>query len=328
MINLFLRVVVVTCIVPGILTACKEQELSLVGQLMSDRVELVAESNEPITAIPVHEGDQLQQGDTVLVQFPTRIELRIEEMRAGLGGLEALLAEQINGPRVETIEAARLTLGDAEDEAAFRAAELERLNRLRERNLTSVESVDLANRQRDAADAAVALAAVRLKELENGTRPEQIEQTRQKIEQTRVQQQALELDLQRLTVRAPVAGVVDSLPFEVGERPRIGGVVAVMLTGSQPLARVYVPEPLRLQLKVGDSVSLSVDGLRDNLVGRVIRIASEASFTPYFALTEQERGRLSYIAEIALPELAQRLPEGLPVQVLLNLSVIPSVNLP
>ncbi len=41
-----------------------------------------------------------------------------------------------------------------------------------------------------------------------------------------------------------MAGVLDTLPFEVGERPGPGDVVAVLLTGEQPYARVYVPERL------------------------------------------------------------------------------------
>jgi len=45
-------------------------------------------------------------------------------------------------------------------------------------------------------------------------------------------------------------------------------------------------------------------------------VSSEASFTPYAALTEQDRGRLVFVAEIDLEgEAAAELPAGVPVQV-------------
>jgi HlyD family secretion protein len=45
-------------------------------------------------------------------------------------------------------------------------------------------------------------------------------------------------------------------------------------------------------------------------------VASEAAFTPYFALTERDRGHLAYLAEIDLVgETARELPTGLPVEV-------------
>ena len=44
--------------------------------------------------------------------------------------------------------------------------------------------------------------------------------------------------------------------------------------------------------------------------------AADAAFTPYFALSQHDRSRLSYVAEIDLTgEETERLPVGIPVQV-------------
>ena len=92
-------------------------------------------------------------------------------------------------------------------------------------------------------------------------------------------------------------------------------MLAVLLSGEQPYARVYVPENLRVNIRPGDSASVYVDGIETPFQGRVRRIASEATFTPYFSLTERDRGRLSYLAEITLQTDADRLPDGVPVEV-------------
>ncbi len=298
------------------LAGCEEPPLQAYGQLESDRVEVVAESNEPIVEIASLEGDALAAGALILRQDTARLDIRIREGQANIARIEAQLEEQVNGPRIETIEATRASLLEAEIERDFRERELNRLTGLRERNLTSEESVDQARNLLESAGARIEIVSARLAELEAGTRPEQIEQTRGLLGQAGAQLDSLKLDRERLHVAAPVDGVVDTLPFEVGERPRPGDVVAVLLTGDQPYARVYIPEPLRAGLRVGSTMRIAVDGIEQPLTGTIRRIAAEASFTPYFALTERDRGRLSFLAEVRMPDLPERLPEGLPVQAL------------
>ena len=56
--------------------------------------------------------------------------------------------------------------------------------------------------------------------------------------------------------------------------------------------------------------------MRGPVAPRLRSVASEASFTPYHALTERDRGRLVFVAEIDLDgDGAQALPTGVPVQV-------------
>lgn len=296
------------------LVSCEEAPLQAVGMLQSDRLELLVEYAEPIESIVVREGDRVQAGDIVLTQNSERMHLRLREAEANVARISALLAEQEAGPRVETIAAARASLSEARIEQEFRSTELDRLRGLRSQNLTSVESVDTARKLLASAGARVELATAQLNELLAGTRLEQLEQTRQMLAQAEAQQAQLALNVERHTIRAPVAGVIDSLPLESGERPGVNSLVAVLLAGEQPLARVYIPEPMRVQIAPGDRVTVHIDGLEEALTGRVRNVASEASFTPYFALTERDRSRLSYLAEIELPSLAERLPDGVPVQ--------------
>lgn len=298
------------------LGACEEDVLQAVGQLESDRLEIVAESSEPIVEIPVTEGEELAAGQLLLRQDTSRLEIRRREAEAAIANLEARLREQRNGPREETIAAMAASLQEAEAEADYRRRELDRLQGLVSRNLTSRESVDLAAMQLQTAQSRIARIRAQLDELQAGTRSEQLEQTEARLSQARAQLDSIEFDLGRLNIETALPGRVDSLPFDVGERPRVGDVVAVLLTGTQSHARVYIPEPLRAGLEPGDALQVHVDGLDAPLSGRIRRIAAEASFTPYFALTERDRSRLAYVAEVTLPDTEPRLPEGLPVQIL------------
>jgi HlyD family secretion protein len=93
-------------------------------------------------------------------------------------------------------------------------------------------------------------------------------------------------------------------------------VVAVLLADEAPYARVYVPEAARVAVRTGSDATVWVDGLAGELRGRVRTVAAEPSFTPFYALTERDRGRLVYVAEIDLLDARARdLPAGVPLQV-------------
>ena len=298
-----------------LLTGCDELPLQALGQLESDRIELVAEVFESILSINVLEGEQLAAGSLILQQDTSRVEIRIAEARANIVRIEALLAEQVSGPRTETIDTVKASLNEAEIDRVFRQRDLNRLLGLREQNLTSIESVDTAEKYVELARARIEIVQAQLAELEAGTRQEQIAQTNGLLQQARAQLASLELDRQRHSITAPVDAVVDSLPFEIGERPRQGAVIAVLLGGEQPYARLYIPASVRMQIRPGSTLQVHIDGIDSPLTGTVRRISAEPSFTPYFALTERDRGRLSYVAEVTLPATVNRLPDGVPVQV-------------
>ena len=94
-----------------------------------------------------------------------------------------------------------------------------------------------------------------------------------------------------------------------------GQPVMVLLSGEQPYARVFVPETVRVRVAPGASARVFVDGLDESLEGRVRWVASEPAFTPYYALTEHDRGRLSYMSKIDILDAPERLPDGVPVEV-------------
>ena len=145
------------------------------------------------------------------------------------------------------------------------------------------------------------------------TSPELVDKASSAWIQARADEQKARLTIERLTIRANKAGRVDSLPFEEGELPPVGSVLAVLLVGEAPYARLYVPELLRSDMAVGDAVQVEVDGRDSDYQGKVRRIASDASFTPFYALSQHDRSRLVYVAEVTLND-ASDLPAGLPVE--------------
>ncbi len=287
----------------------------IVGELASDRIELTAEFAEPITEILVAEGEVVSAGQVLMRQDASRADARLAEADAALAQAQARLDELVRGPRSEQISAARANVEGAKDELAFRRSDYARVQEIFDKNLASDEFLDRAKAALDAAQSNDKLRRAQLQELLTGTTVEELAQAENVVKQAAARRDLLAVDVKRHDITAPVDGLVDSRLFELGERPTPGQPTLIMLPGEQPHARVYIPEHLRVRVGVGMPAVIYVDGLENGIDGRVRWVASEAAFTPYYALTERDRGHLTYLAKIDIDEERDRLPDGVPVEV-------------
>jgi HlyD family secretion protein len=240
---------------------------------------------------------------------------KLAELNAAVEQHRARLAELKRGPRSEQIDQARANLDGAERELRFRETELQRIRDVKERGLASAEALDMAIAANDAAAANVSLRRAQLEEQLAGTTVEELIQAEQLLIQAEARRDATALDVERHTIVAPVDGIADTRLFEAGERPLAGQPVFILLADAQAHARVFVPESMRVSVTPGMAASIHVDGLDAPLKGRVRWVASDPVFTPYYALTERDRKRLSYMAKIDIVDTRDRLPDGVPVEV-------------
>lgn len=300
------------------LSACAggDDPQDVLGTLERDRLELIAESNERLVELFVEEGDRVTAGAPLARQEAGAMEPRLAQSRASLAEAERRLGDLVEGPRSREIDEARATLKGAESTLTTERREYQRVADLVERKLLSASDLDQARARRDAAQAARDEARARLRLLEEGTRPEQLAQARAAVDRAKAAVAELMVSAERYNVRAPRPGLIEALPYEVGERPPVGAPLVIMLADGAPYARVHVPEPLRVAFAAGTAVEVRIDGVTDPLPGTVRYVSSQASFTPYNSLTQKDRSRLAYLAEITLEgDAASNLPAGVPVQV-------------
>ncbi|MBI5461392.1 MAG: HlyD family efflux transporter periplasmic adaptor subunit [Gammaproteobacteria bacterium] len=294
------------------------EDIQAVGTLEWTRIEVAAQLAEPISAWEAPEGQPVAAGQALLRLDARRQQARVDAAQAARAQAAARLAELERGTRSERIAQARARLTGSERQLDFQQRELARVEALLTRKLIAPDRVDQTRTARDAATAERDAARATLDELQQGATTEEREQVRQALAAADAELAAARLDLEHTRVVAPVAGRLDELPFKVGERPPVGGVVAVILTGARPYARVYVPETIRARLHPGSTATISVDGIDTPFTGTLRKISADPSFTPYFALTEHDRGRLSFVAEIDVDVDTdtghQELPAGVPAQ--------------
>jgi HlyD family secretion protein len=221
----------------------------------------------------------------VLVESPVKLGQRVE-------------ADQVVVRLDSEVAAAEQRAGEASVAAAQAAAtdaerEFDRVQSLSERRVASAQELDRATRQRDEARATLAEREARLAQARR--------------------------HLADLELRAHRAGIVDQLPFEVGERVPAGAVVAVVQTDDKPWVRVWLPAAATARLTPEARAAVTVEGLPSTFHGTIADVGREPEFTPHYALTERESSHLVYQARILLADAPADLRPGLPAQVTLTL---------
>lgn len=310
-----MRRLLLSALLLAALTGCADADKPLLGTLEWDRVSLPAEASEVLLRVAVAEGERVEAGQLLLELDPRRQDARIAQARAEVEQAAAHLAELSNGARSETIDAARADLARNRAELTDAERSFSRIAELYQRQQVAIAELDRARAARDQASAATRSAEAQLRELTNGTRPEQLEQAAAALEAARGNLAQLQVGREHLSLRAPRSGLVDALHFKVGDQPPAGAELVSLLVGEQPYARVFIPASIRAQVSVGDLMRVFVEGVEQPFQARVRSIRSEAAFTPYYALTGDDASRLMYRAELVLQgEAARQLPAGLPLR--------------
>ncbi len=196
------------------------------------------------------------------------------------------------------LAASEAALAAAEAQQAQAQREFTRIEGLQRARVSSRQELDRAQRARDEAVALVAERTAR------------VVQTQKRLAD--------------LTLRSWGGGMVDELPFEVGERTSAGSVVAVVLADQAPYVRVWLPARVASKVELGNRARVEVEGIDGTLAGVVEKIARESDFTPHFALTERESAHLVYETRIRLQDAPRGLRPGLPARVEVTASASPN----
>ncbi|WP_299692731.1 HlyD family efflux transporter periplasmic adaptor subunit [uncultured Vibrio sp.] len=301
---------VLTC-----LSACSDDKPQALGTLERDRITFTATANEIIRQLPVKEGSTVTQGQVLVELDKKNQQAVLANARAESAKAQAYLLKLSNGERIEDIAAAKAHVDSAMAQLLDAKKSYLRIAELVEKRLASPADLDSALARRDSAQGDLGSAKDELAKLTAGSRSEDIEQAKASLMAAKANALLQQQKLGELTIVATRNGVLDNLPYHLGERVPVNSTVAIMQADSVPYARVYVPVDHRVNFVPGKRVKVHVDGVDAPFSGKVRWVATEPSFTPYYALTEQERSRLMYLAEIDLTDDARQLPSGVPAQV-------------
>ncbi len=309
---------VVLILISLVITACSDSNEGVaLGTLERERVIHPATTNEILIDLPVSAGQLVEKGQ-VIAKFDAELQQAIvAKAQAQLAQATAFLEKTLNGARPEEVAGASAKVAAANAAYTQSEANFRRAKTLVKDKLASQETLDSATAARDETFANLESAKQNLNELTNGSRVEDINSAKAQVQAAEAELKVQQKYLSDLTIKAMRAGRVDNLPWHVGERVTKGSPVVIIQANSAPYARVYIPEPYRAKLNQGMTLTVRVDGIDKDIQGELTWIASEPAFTPFYALNQEERARLMYLAEVTLPVSENNLPTGVPAQVIM-----------
>jgi len=229
------------------------------------------------------EGDTVHRADTIAV---------LEQP-----GLDALISQRQAQAEAAAARTAEIVAAVADSQRA--ANDLRRAGPLRVSGIISIQ-------QYENLEAAAAAAAARLQAVRAATRDSAA---------ARAGLRAAEAIREQLTVIAPDDGVVLTRFADAGEAVSAGMPIISLGLVHRPWIRAYVGDRFIARLKVGQPITVRLDGYDRSFAGRVVEIGSRAEFTPRAALTERERADIVFGIKVELDsqDLGGRLKAGMPV---------------
>lgn len=126
----------------------------------------------------------------------------------------------------------------------------------------------------------------------------------------------LDTQIAKLTVTAPMDGVVLTRNVEVGEFVQPGATAFVLGQLSNLTITVFVPEDRFGELKIGQSATVSVDSFPGvTFTATVVQIADKAEFTPRNVQTVEGRSSTVFAIKLSISNTDGKLKIGMPADV-------------
>lgn len=223
---------------------------------------------------------------------------------------EALVMSQVTGQQVE---AARANLAAAEAELAGAQRQLALLIAIRDNPVALITQANAAESAYKQAEAAVLVAEAELAAVRAGPMPEEVAIAEAKVQQAEAALARVQVQLDKLKLKAPRDGIITERPANLGELATPGTTLMNLGDLDQVTLTVFIPETQIGRVKVGQTARIEVDAHPDEIFeGCVTFTAPEAEFTPKNVQTEEERVNLVFAVKISLDNPGHRLKPGMP----------------
>ncbi|MEM6853305.1 MAG: efflux RND transporter periplasmic adaptor subunit [Planctomycetota bacterium] len=264
------------------------------------------ERSAELVEVLVEEGGAVEAGQTLARLDTRQLEAQKQSLVAERDAAQALLDELVAGPRQEDIDTAQA-------EVARQAALLERLKlqadrieKLHRRSAANDDERDEILFELQANKAALAGAKAELRELTNGTRPEQLASQRARVAQLDASMASVEVDLEDSVLVAPFAGRVQRRAVDEGSVVSPGQTVLTLVQGGPREATVGLPWEIAESLEAGQTAALEVGPRQiDARVRAVLPTVDEATRTVEVVLDLPESSATKQPGSVvrwALPE--------------------------
>jgi len=292
--------------------------VTLTGYADADYVRVGPELAGRLVGLDVTRGDVVKAGATLFRQDDTADRAALAESQARLATARAQLANLLTGKRPAEVDVVVAQLREAEAQARLAEKQLERRARLAETKVASIQDLDVARADLDAANARVRSLTAQVAVARLPARPDEVKAAEAQVVASQAAVDQAAWRLAQRAVAATGAARVDDVLHWPGELVAAGAPVVSLIPFDALKVRFYLPQPLVGTLKPGQPVTIRCDGCGAAIPGRVSFVASEAEYTPPVIYSMTNRDKLVFLVEARPDSGPERLHPGQPVDVVLG----------
>ncbi|MFN6497217.1 MAG: efflux RND transporter periplasmic adaptor subunit [Nostoc sp. DedQUE01] len=258
----------------------------------------------------------LQQAQARLAELVagTRSE-EVAQARAQLAQAQARLKDAQAGAQPEEIAQAEAQIESAKSDVELAQSRAKRYEQLRKEGAVSQDLLEGYVKEQRSAEAALVVAQKRLgqlkksrnssinelaaaveqqqqnlRQLENGSRPEEIAQARSQVTQAAGQVQAAQVQLQYTKVLAPFTGIVGDIPTKIGDYVEKADQLTTLTRNDSLELNIAVPLEEAKKLRLGLPVQMLDAQGKAVATGKVSFISPDASLDSQTVLAKANFG--------------------------------------
>lgn len=291
------------------------------GVIEFDERDLGFEIGGRLTAVKVQRGATVQAGQELAMLDDTLERTAGQGRQAEAAAAKAAVALVRAGSRPEEVRAMQAQLRVAEANEGRIERSVEREKKLLQEGAVPQASVDDLESMHNAATAERQSLEHRLRELQNGSRRQEIDRAEAQAAVADQQTKLSEERVGRYALRAAEDGVVVDVHAETGEVVAAGAPVCTVADTKHPYADIFIPQGELGGLRVSAPARLMVDASPQSFDARVEDIGRRTEFTPRYLFSERERSQLVVRVRVRIDDPEQTLHAGVPAFVTIGESV-------
>jgi HlyD family secretion protein len=276
------------------------------GTVEATDINISAQAGGIVQRLFVDEGSVVRAGDTLLTIDDVDWRFQYDQAAAGFIMAESQYRLAVKGSRMEDIVQSEANYQNAE-------SDLKRMEGL-------WQTKSITEKQLDDARTRSTVARQTWEKTKRGSRPEEIEFARGRLDQAKAQMASLRKRLEDCIVRAPINGIVTKRFVEAGELVGSGTSLVRLDDLSSLDITIYISEVDLPKIALGQSASVRIGAFQNRTFeGHVIFISPIAEFTPKNIQTNDERTKLVFAVKIKVPNADGTLKAGIPADVTLRI---------
>ncbi len=252
--------------------------LSLSGRVEANQqVDQVTKASGRIKEIFVHVGDQVKAGQPIAAIDSDEVRIQVQRSQAALLSAQSRYEEAKEGTPKESVIQTQNVLAELKSSYDQAKTNLERQEALYREGAVSAEDVEKARQQLISASTSLENQKQKLKLDEKGPTAASLNAAAAQVKQAQADLALAQYNLQNLTVKAPIDGVVGDVPVTVGQTVNNGTVVAQILNIAKMKVQVQATESQVGLFSPGQSVDVNIPSIQLKTTGKVVSVSPLAN---------------------------------------------------